>query len=64
MKQLDLNYMEAVRLWATGSAPKRLQEEGIDNVNDMLAQRKMSNTAQKLMSRFKSKGSSNGNDTV
>ena len=51
MKQLDLNFQEAIWLWATGSAPERMGK-GILNVTDMLAARKKS--ASKFMSKFHS----------
>lgn len=36
MKQLDLNYKEALVMWATGLPPARLQHSGKDTITDVL----------------------------
>lgn len=59
MKQLDLSYMEAVMMWATGSPLQRLQDKGLENVTDLLEARKQSVTA-KLFNKLKNgKGTDN-----
>jgi hypothetical protein len=40
-KKLGLSYTEAIQMWVTGSPPKRLQEQGMENVTDMLEERKL-----------------------
>lgn len=51
MKSLNLTYMEAVWMWVTGSPPKRMQEQGMESVTDMLEEKKM-NRATSLLSRL------------
>jgi hypothetical protein len=48
-KTLGLSYVEAVWMWATGSPPKRLQEEGMENVTDILEEKKLTRRASKLL---------------
>jgi hypothetical protein len=51
MKVLNLTYMEAMWMWATGSPPKRMQEQGMENVTDMLEE-KRSSRASSLLDRL------------
>ena len=54
-KTLGLSYTEAIRLWVTGYPPKRLQEQGMENVTDMLEERKLSTQASKLFHKLESR---------
>lgn len=36
VNQLNLTYTEAVRMWVTGSPPKRFRHSGKENINDVL----------------------------
>jgi hypothetical protein len=52
VKQLGLNYIEAMWMWGTGSPPKRLQDQGIENVTDLLEENKLTRKASKLLSKL------------
>lgn len=55
MKSLGLNYVEAVWMWGTGSPPKRLQDQGIENVTDLLEEKKLTSKASKLLGKLGSR---------
>jgi hypothetical protein len=36
MSELNLTYAEAVKMWVTGSPPRRFRQTGVENINDIL----------------------------